>query len=323
MRHGLIGLAAAVALCLAGCGSASSSTSRSSGAASSSAGDGRVSAQGAPSTLAGLLARPGPDVALQAGTSDYAPGRIRVTFLVIDRQGRSILRPRARVWLGPALSARPLATSIATLEPVGIPGASEAAAGGVTRLYVTHVVVPSPGTYFLVAEPIGGRPIQGVLELIVKRHTTAPDVGDKAIPSETPTLRSAHGDLAKLTTASPPDRALLRYSIADSLRAHQPFVVAFATPRFCTSRTCGPVVDVVEAVRRRFARTGIRFIHVEIYEDNDIAKGPNRWVKQWRLPSEPFVFLVGRDGRIKARFEGSVSAAELAAAVRRTLLGRS
>jgi glutathione peroxidase-family protein len=32
------------------------------------------------------------------------------------------------------------------------------------------------------------------------------------------------------------------------------------------------------------------------------------------------VFLVGRDGLIKARFEGSVSAAELEAAVRAKLL---
>jgi glutathione peroxidase-family protein len=33
------------------------------------------------------------------------------------------------------------------------------------------------------------------------------------------------------------------------------------------------------------------------------------------------VFLVGRDGRIKQRFEGSVSAAELEAAVRARLAG--
>jgi hypothetical protein len=42
-------------------------------------------------------------------------------------------------------------------------------------------------------------------------------------------------------------------------------------------------------------------------------------VKEWKLPTEPFIFLVGKDGRIKARFEGSVSASELAAAVRRYL----
>ena len=99
-------------------------------------------------------------------------------------------------------------------------------------------------------------------------------------------------------------------------------MLVFATPRFCTSRTCGPVVDVVQAVRRRFAGSGVRFIHVEIYEGNDPARGPNRFVREWHLPSEPFVFLVGRDGRIKARFEGSVSVEELAGAVRSRLLGR-
>ena len=38
---------------------------------------------------------------------------------------------------------------------------------------------------------------------------------------------------------------------------------------------------------------------------------------EWRLPTEPWVFLVGRDGVIEQRFEGSVSVAELSAAVRR------
>jgi len=92
-------------------------------------------------------------------------------------------------------------------------------------------------------------------------------------------------------------------------------VAVFATPKFCESRTCGPVVDVVDAVRKRFAGKGVRFIHVEIYRGNDPQNGLNRWVREWRLPSEPWT-SVGRDGRIKAKFEGSVSAGELAAAVR-------
>jgi hypothetical protein len=92
-------------------------------------------------------------------------------------------------------------------------------------------------------------------------------------------------------------------------------VVAFATPKFCTSRTCGPVVDVVSHVRKQFAGSGVDFIHVEVYEHNDPARGYNRWMREWGLQSEPWVFLVGRDGRIKAKFEGSVSARELRAAV--------
>lgn len=89
--------------------------------------------------------------------------------------------------------------------------------------------------------------------------------------------------------------------------------------RYCSSRTCGPVVDVVDRVRSRFHGTAIRFIHVEIYQDNDPRKGENRWVREWHLPSEPWTFLVGRDGRVKAKFEGSVSSRELTSAVRRLL----
>jgi hypothetical protein len=139
----------------------------------------------------------------------------------------------------------------------------------------------------------------------------------KAFPSRTPTIASTHGDFARLTTRVPPDRALLRYSVAESLAAHVPFVVVFATPKFCTSRTCGPVVDVVDAVRRRFRRTDVRFVHVEVYRRNDPTLGLNKFMREWHLPSEPWVFLVGSDGRIKGKFEGPVSVRELAAAVRR------
>jgi hypothetical protein len=79
-------------------------------------------------------------------------------------------------------------------------------------------------------------------------------------------------------------------------------------------------VDVVDRVRRDFRGSGVRFIHVEVYRDNDPARGVNRWMREWRLPSEPWVFVVGRDGRIRAKFEGSVSLRELREAVRRHLV---
>jgi hypothetical protein len=269
-------------------------------------------------TLGAELARSGPDVALIQGTSDYAVGPIRVTFLVIDSKSKSIERRHARVWVGPSLDAEPTTTTRAMLEPIGIPGKSEAASGGVTRIYVARFRLSKPGKYTLVAEPDGAK-IQGIANLEVKRKPQAPAVGQRAIPSRTPTLASADGDVASLTTADPPDVSLLRYSVADSVRAHMPFVLVFATPKFCSSRTCGPVVDVAKAVQRRFAGSDVRFIHVEVYKDNNPAQGFNRWFREWRLPSEPWVFVVGRDGRIKARFEGSVSDAELTSAVRRLL----
>jgi hypothetical protein len=274
-----------------------------------------------PGSIEALLGRPGQDVALVAGTSHYVPGTIRVSFLVVRHDASVVTTPAARVWIATALRARPYEKTLARLEPIGVPGRSEAALGGALSLYVTHLDVPRPGNYYVLAEPIAAkRPTQALGNVIVSPRSSEPAVGAKAIASKTPTLASTHGDLAKLTTAQPPDGALLRYSVAASLAAHKPFVLVFATPKFCESRTCGPVVDVAEAVRRRFAATDIRFIHVEIYRDNDPAKGFNRWFRQWRLPSEPWTFLVGRDGRIKAKFEGSVSVGELAAAVRQKLL---
>jgi hypothetical protein len=80
------------------------------------------------------------------------------------------------------------------------------------------------------------------------------------------------------------------------------------------------VVDVVSHVRKQLAPSGVGFVHVEVYERNDPARGYNRWMREWGLQSEPWTFLVGRDGRIKAKFEGSVSAAELRSAVESQLV---
>jgi hypothetical protein len=264
-------------------------------------------------TLEALWRAPGEDVAVVAGTSDFAIGKNRVSFLVVDKQSRLIERPTAHVWIAHGLKQRPYAETTARLEPVGVPGGDDAGVGGI---YVAQVDLPTPGTYWFLAEPVGGRKVQALGNIVVRRKSTVPAVGDRAIPSKTPTLRSTGGKLAVLTTARHPDRALYRISIAEALAAHEPFVVTFATPQYCQSRTCGPTVDVVSAVRKRMASSGLRFIHVEIYADNDPANGVNRWVKQWRLPTEPFTFVVDRTGVIRAKLEGAFSAAELQAAAK-------
>jgi hypothetical protein len=273
-----------------------------------------------PGTLDAVLARPGENVNAVPGDTDLAVGDVRFSFLVITSRAQSIERPQAHVWLARSRTGRAFAQATARLEPIGPPGAGEQALGGVGHIYVVHLRIAKPGTYWLVAEPQGGKPVQALASLQVNRRSESPAIGAKAPTSATPTLATTGGRTAPLTTRTPPDRALLRYSVAGSLEAHKPFVVTFATPRYCSSRTCGPVVDVVDFVRRRFERRGIRFIHVEVYDRNIPARGYNRWMKQWNLHTEPWTFVVGADGRVKAKFMGSVSAGELAAAVRRFLL---
>jgi hypothetical protein len=283
-------------------------------ALSAGCGGSRASGNG---SLDAILKRPGPMVGITAGASQFVPGNVRYPFLVIRNDARPVERPTATVWVAKSRSQKPFQQTTARLEPIGVPGRSAPAFGGVTRIYVAHLSLPSPGRYWLLAQPRGGR-IQGLGVVDVAARVSSPAVGAKAPRSQTPTLATAPA--ARITTSRPPDLPLLRYSVAGSLSAHRPFVVTFATPKFCTSRVCGPVVDVVEAVRRRFERRGVRFIHVEVFTGNDPTRGYNRWMRQWGLASEPWVFLVGADGRVKAKFEGSVSAAELAAAVRAKLL---
>ena len=264
-------------------------------------------------TLEALWRAPGEDVAVVPGTSDHQVGANRISFLVVDKQGRVVERPTARVWLARGLKEVPFAETIARLEPIGVPGGDSAGVGGI---YVATITTPTAGKYWFMAEPVGGRKIQALGNVVVTRKSTAPSVGDRAIPSKTPTLASTGGDLTALTTSRRPDRALYRTSVAQAIAAKEPFVVAFATPQFCQTRTCGPTVDVVSAVRKSQPASGkVQFVHVEVYADNDPAKGVNRWVKEWRLPTEPFTYVVDRTGVIRTKLEGAYSVAELERAV--------
>ncbi len=259
-------------------------------------------------TLEELWRQPGDDVAVVAGTANHEPGEVRVSFLVTDREGRVALLPTAHVWVSKELEAKPFLESTAKLERIGVPGGAEADA---THIYVARVRLPDPGTYWLLAEPEGGPKIQALGNVVVSAEDPEPGPGDPAPASETPTIESTGGDLSKLTTRTPPDELLLQHSVADSLRDGVPFVVVFSTPKFCTSRTCGPVVDVVEDVAKRYEGEDVRFIHVEVYENNDPAQGFNQFMQEWSLETEPWTFVVGADGKIAERFEGAVSVLEL------------
>jgi len=94
-------------------------------------------------------------------------------------------------------------------------------------------------------------------------------------------------------------------------------VLLFATPALCTSRVCGPVVDVAEQVKRDVEVDGgdVAFIHQEIYVDNDINKGTRPQVNAYRLPSEPWLYVMDRDGKVSTLIEGAFSVEELQAAV--------
>ena len=317
MRFFVFPLALLAILVAAGCGGGASgdeasATGTTSTTNAETAGEIEVAA---PAWAAPLLRKPGPEGAAIMASSDFSPGANRVTFLLVRDDNSLVTAAAADVYYQSAANG-PVRKAVARYVSIGVK-ASPAEKDDVKEIYVANLELPRKGKQWIVIQPRGVA-FQGFQILDVKAKPAAIAIGEDAPASRNPTL--ATKSAAKITTARPPDTGLLRYSIAESLQAKQPFVVAFATPAYCQSRTCGPAVDVVDAVRKRFESKGVRFIHVEIYEDNLPGNGVNRWVKEWKLPTEPWVFVVDRSGVVRDRFEGAISVSELEQSIQRNLL---
>lgn len=108
-------------------------------------------------TLGSILDRPGPNIAVTAGASDFSVGDVRFPFLVIASTAKPVERPAATVWVARSRDGAAFARVSAKLEPIGGHGRSKPAFGGVSRIYVAHLRIPRPGQYWLVAEPDGAK----------------------------------------------------------------------------------------------------------------------------------------------------------------------
>lgn len=159
----------------------------------------------------------------------------------------------------------------------------------------------------------------------VKAHGRAVQVGERAPKSESRTLDDVGGDLARISTDQNPVERFYTTSIAEAVTAREPFILAFATPAFCTSGQCGPTLERVKPVAA--AHPKVTVVVVEPYElkfkdgalqpalDANGGLVPVSSVVEWGLPSEPWIYVIDTDGVVRASFEGIVSEAELEAAV--------
>jgi hypothetical protein len=186
-------------------------------------------------------------------------------------------------------------------------------------VYVTEIPLDRPGAWSFGALVREGDGYTGSLLPTPSRvgEFDPPDVGDDAPKIHTPTVDEV-ADISEIDTRVPPSD-LHDEDLADVL-GEKPAVLLFATPQLCQSRVCGPVVDVAEQVKREFGDR-VAFIHQEVYEDNDINKGVRPQMTAYRLPSEPWLFVIDRSGKVSTVIEGAFSIAELQEAVRRVAGG--
>ena len=176
-----------------------------------------------------------------------------------------------------------------------------------TVVYSTELDLPAAGGYrpaILIKEK-GGWSAKVLASVKVGEYAKIPRPGEKAPSIETPTAKSVGGDLTKLSTRVPPDTQN-KVNYAEVL-GKEPILLLFATPKFCQSRVCGPVVDVAQQAQHEFEGKA-NFIHMEIYNDNDPSKGVRPQVRRFHLPSEPWLFAINREGVVSAAIEGAFGA---------------
>lgn len=254
---------------------------------------------------------------LEGGDADAPPPRVRAALYDLERDPRRPVASQYARFVEFAASDR----SATPFTPHGHVGGFSVSDGlpAVGRgLYIVPVRLPRAGEWGIAFEisptdsDAGGAPAEEArFRFSVRERPAAPAKGDPAPAVASRSL--ANAPLRELSSDPQPEPAFYQMSIADALAQRRPLVLAFATPAFCHSRACAPLLEVVKAVWR--ARAGeLLALHIEVFENPHQPETLREAepFTAWNLPSEPWVFVIDADGRIYSSYEGAVTQPELA-----------
>ncbi|MDP9238685.1 MAG: thioredoxin family protein [Chloroflexota bacterium] len=200
----------------------------------------------------------------------------------------------------------------------------ETSPAGSNGVYVATAGFDAPGDWGVkISITRGGRTLDPVpYKFNVLDHSSEPGIGDPAPPSVQQTLANV-SDIEQIDSSYPSRRQMHQLTVADAITSGRPTVVAFATPAFCRSRTCAPVMDtVIDPLYAKYA-TQANFLHIEPYDlahlraaniEDEIPA-----TREWKLQSEPWVFVIDRQGKVAAKFEGIMAEDEVELALKQAL----
>ena len=152
----------------------------------------------------------------------------------------------------------------------------------------------------------------------VLERTPEPQVGD-ALP-ESPHLTLRHTeDITIVSSMVEPVPEMNELTVAEAVATGKPVLVAIATPAYCQSRFCGPLMEAVVVPLWEQFGGEVQFVHIEPYELEEVrASGrlvPIQLLEDWQLQTEPWIFIAARGGAVTAKFEGVASLADVRAAL--------
>jgi hypothetical protein len=218
-------------------------------------------------------------------------------------------------------------------------GTVESHTAGELGVYVARVNFDMAGVWGLDATgTVDGSELEDqAITFSVRENPESPAIGAPAPRSVQPVLKDV-ADIRDLDTSVNPIPEEHDKTIADAVTSGRPTVIAFATPAFCTSQLCGPAKEIFDGLYETY-KDEANFVHVEPYflEEARAGKGlcpipimnvayaasPAQGCpilsphdlppadQSWNLSTEPWVFVVDKDGNIAAKFEAAFSEQEL------------
>jgi hypothetical protein len=259
--------------------------------------------------------------------SRFVTGKNRLGFGLFTTARAQIADASAAVYVAPAGGGEAVGPFVAHYQSLAVKSpylskTTDNDPDAAKTLYVAEVPFKKPGRYEVLGMArlderlVAATSAVPKVVVIPEKSDPIPGPGDTPPAIHTPTKLDVAGDLSKIDTRDPHDD-MHEVDFADQV-GKKPIVLLFATPLLCQSRVCGPVVDVAAQVEDQY-RDQADFIHMEIYNDNEVAKGPRSQVGAFDLPSEPWVFTIDKHGKVAARIEGAFSVEELEAAVKKAL----
>jgi len=270
-------------------------------------------------TMNQLAARVQAGPALAPAVSLLLPGTNRFGFGLFDRQRKQITDAPGALYISRGADAVAHGPYVARYETLAVKRrylshTVQSDPDAAQTLYVADLPFRKPGKYAVLGIfRLDNRLVGAGTTVEVMKDTDVPQPGQPAIKIDTPTKDSVAGDLSKIDTRSPHDD-MHDVNFADAL-GKRPIVLLFATPALCQSRVCGPVVDIAEQVRHEHPGGDTAWVHMEIYNNNNLNDGYRPQFLAYHLPQEPWLFTINRHGKVAAELQGAYSASELQKAV--------
>ena len=319
VRGRLMGSLAAVALLAAACGGGDGDDTPSAASTStSSPSAGRIEAQAAGYDLS----VEGPQrfiVGLLTGENRLVSfGTAQLNFVYLGTKEK----PLNEGTLGPSYEARWIPIPGQKVDPA-TPGPKIVEPSDGAGVYEANGVTFDKAGFWgvIVSVDIGGREQQARSRFDVLAKSEVPRPGADAPRTENH-LPGADGVAPKAIDSRAnddgkvPDPELHQQTVAAAIASGRPTLLVVSTPVFCVSKFCGPITDAVQGLAKEYGDR-MSFVHVEVWRDFE-AKAVNKAAAEWITAGdahEPWVFLIGRDGKVLRRWDNVASEPDMRAAV--------